>query len=77
MCLSGRCGHCQSFASEYKQLAKALKGFIKVGAVDASEHQSLGGRYGVRGFPTVKILGKDKQKPADYQGEEMSARSCE
>ena len=28
---------------------------MKVGAVDADQHQSLGGRYGVRGFPTIKV----------------------
>ena len=71
MCLQSlqcRCGHCQSFASEYKKAAKALKGFVKVGAVDANEHQSLGGHYGVKGFPTVKIFGANKQSPSDYQG---------
>ena len=39
-----------------------------MGAVDADEHQSLGGQYGVRGFPTIKIFGADKKKPIDYQG---------
>lgn len=83
MCIhTYRCGHCQAFTPEYKRLAKALKGFIKVGAVDANEHQSLGGRYGVRGFPTVKIFGSNKQNPSDYQGKVgkyfvgNSCRSC-
>lgn len=31
-------------------------------------HQSVGGPYNVRGFPTIKIFGADKQKPADYNG---------
>ena len=39
-----------------------------MGAVDASEHQSLGGRYGVSGFPTIKIFGANKNKPKDYAG---------
>ena len=63
-----RCGHCQQFAPEYKKLASAVKGFFHVGAVDASEHQSLGGRFGVQGFPTVKIFGLNKNKPEDYKG---------
>lgn len=42
---------------------------IKVGAVNSDEHQSLGGRYGVRGFPTIKIFGDNKNKPADYNGQ--------
>lgn len=41
---------------------------MKVGAVNADEHKSLGGKYGVRGFPTIKIFGADKQKPEDYNG---------
>jgi len=62
------CGHCQQFVGEYSKAAKALKGVIKVGAVNADEHKSLGGRFGVRGFPTVKIFGHNKNKPEDYNG---------
>ena len=39
-----------------------------MGAVDASEHQSLGGQYGVQGFPSIKIFGQNKNKPEDYNG---------
>lgn len=45
-----------------------VQGIVKVGAVDADQHNSLGGQYGVRGFPTIKIFGANKQKPEDYQG---------
>lgn len=45
-----------------------LQGIVKVGAVDADQHNSLGGQYGVRGFPTIKIFGANKNKPEDYQG---------
>ena len=62
------CGHCKALTPEWKKAASALKGVVKVGAVDADEHQSLGGQYGVRGFPTIKIFGLDKNKPEDYQG---------
>lgn len=37
-------------------------------AVDADQHKSLGGQYGVRGFPTIKIFGVNKNSPEDYQG---------
>ncbi|XP_054287575.1 protein disulfide-isomerase A6-like [Macrosteles quadrilineatus] len=59
------CGHCQQFVGEYSKAAKALKGVVKVGAVNADD---LGGRFGVRGFPTVKIFGANKNKPEDYSG---------
>ncbi len=67
-----RCGHCQQFAPEYKKLAAAVKGFFHVGAVDASEHQSLGARFGVQGFPAIKIFGQNKNKPEDYNGMYMA-----
>lgn len=47
----------------------SLQDVVKVGAVDADKHQSLGGQYGVQGFPTIKIFGANKNKPEDYQGE--------
>lgn len=62
------CGHCKSLAPEWKKAAKALKGIVNVGAVDANEHQSIGGQYGVKGFPTIKVFGLDKNKPTDFQG---------
>lgn len=39
-----------------------------MGAVNVDEHKSLGGQYGVKGFPTVKIFGANKNKPDDYNG---------
>uniref|UniRef100_A0A7N6A2Z5 Protein disulfide-isomerase A6 n=1 Tax=Anabas testudineus TaxID=64144 RepID=A0A7N6A2Z5_ANATE len=62
------CGHCQNLAPEWKKAATALKGIVKVGAVDADQHKSLGGQYSVRGFPTIKIFGANKNKPEEYQG---------
>uniref|UniRef100_A0A3Q3VP97 Protein disulfide-isomerase A6 n=1 Tax=Mola mola TaxID=94237 RepID=A0A3Q3VP97_MOLML len=62
------CGHCRNLAPDWKNAATALKGIVKVGAVDADQHKSLGGQYGVRGFPTIKIFGANKNKPEEYQG---------
>ncbi|CAG0890484.1 unnamed protein product [Darwinula stevensoni] len=62
------CGHCQSLAPEYQKAATALKGVVKVGAVDAAEHTGLGGQYQVQGFPTIKIFHGKGQKPTDFQG---------
>ncbi|TGZ56972.1 protein disulfide-isomerase A6 homolog [Temnothorax longispinosus] len=66
------CGHCKQLLPEYDKAATALKGVVKVGAVNADEHKSLGGKYGVRGFPTIKIFGLDK-KPEDYNGPRSAA----
>lgn len=37
--ITKRCGHCKSLAPEWDKAAKALKGIIKVGAVDMTVHQ--------------------------------------
>jgi len=62
------CGHCQRLVPDYTKAAKALKGVVKVGSVNADEHRSLGTQYGVQGFPTIKIFGLNKNKPEDYNG---------
>lgn len=62
------CGHCKGLVPEYKKAATALKGVVKVGAVDADQHKSLGGQFGVQGFPTIKIFGANKRSPSDYNG---------
>lgn len=66
------CGHCQQLTPEYDKAATALKGIVKVGAVNADEHKSLGSKYGVRGYPTIKIFGLDK-KPEEYNGPRNAA----
>ncbi|KAI8438085.1 hypothetical protein MSG28_010727 [Choristoneura fumiferana] len=61
------CGHCKNLVPEYQKAAKALKGIIKVGAVDADNHQALAKKYGVSGYPTLKIFTGSKHTP--YQGQ--------
>ena len=41
-------------------------------AVDATQAESLAGKYQVQGFPTIKVFGKDKKSPTDYQGQRTS-----
>lgn len=41
---------------------------MKIAAVNADEHQSLGGQYQIQGFPTIKVFGANKNSPSDYQG---------
>jgi protein disulfide-isomerase A6 len=66
------CGHCKSLAPEYEKAASALKGVVKVVAVDATVSPSLQSKYGVEGFPSIKIFGQDKKKPVDYNGARTS-----
>ncbi|XP_077408848.1 protein disulfide-isomerase A6 isoform X1 [Vanacampus margaritifer] len=62
------CGHCQKLTPDWKKAATALKGIVKIGAVDADQHKSLGSQYGIAGFPTIKIFGANKNKAEQYQG---------
>ncbi|XP_041360627.1 protein disulfide-isomerase A6 homolog [Gigantopelta aegis] len=66
------CGHCKALEPEWKKAATILKGIVRVAAVNADEHKSLGGQFGVQGFPTIKIFSKNKKAPKDYQGPRTS-----
>ena len=45
-----------------------FQGIVNIAAVDADTHRDVGGKYGVQGFPTIKIFGANKNSPSDYQG---------
>jgi len=63
------CGHCQALAPEWEKAAKALKGVVRLAAVDADgAGNSIGSQYGVGGFPTIKVFGANKKDPSDYDG---------
>jgi len=69
------CGHCQRLHPEYDKAAESLGGVVNIGRVNCDDEKDLAMRYGIKGFPTIKIFnaGKEyKQSPDDYQ----SARSA-
>ncbi len=67
-CLAG-CGHCKSLAPEWSKAATQLKGSVRVGAIDCDVAKELAQKYGVKGFPTIKLFGEDKTAPPqDYSG---------
>jgi protein disulfide-isomerase A6 len=68
------CGHCKNLAPEWEQAATQLKGSVKLGAVDATVHSGLGQKYGVKGYPTIKIFPAGKKgKAKDYNGPREAA----
>merc|ERR1719272_17874 len=63
------CGHCKAIFPKWEKAATATKGIVTMAKVDADAHKSLGGKYGVKGFPTIKVFAHDKKKPTDFQGQ--------
>ncbi|KAH6663227.1 hypothetical protein B0J14DRAFT_609596 [Halenospora varia] len=68
------CGHCKNLQPAYEKAAQSLAGLAKVAAVDCDEeaNKPFCGKFGVQGFPTLKIIkpGKTPGKPIveDYNG---------
>ncbi|XP_003384600.1 PREDICTED: protein disulfide isomerase-like 2-1 [Amphimedon queenslandica] len=64
------CGHCKRLAPEYEKLGAAYEGSndVVIAKVDADADRTLGGRFGVRGFPTLKFFPKGSTTPEDYNG---------
>ncbi|CAG5180907.1 uncharacterized protein ALTATR162_LOCUS9497 [Alternaria atra] len=65
------CGHCKNLAPVYEELATVFQHAgdkVSVAKVDADQHKSLGKRFGVSGFPTLKWFDGKSDKPTDYSG---------
>ena len=63
------CGHCKSMAPAYTELAQHFKtqtgnNAVAIGKVDATVHNELATKYGVQGFPTLKLFVNGE--PIDY-----------
>lgn len=65
------CGHCKRMVPAYEELAAKFSedAEVVIAKIDASEHRDVGGRYGVRGFPTIKLFTKsDKSGNLQFSG---------
>jgi protein disulfide-isomerase-like protein len=65
------CGHCKNLAPVYEELATVFdfaSDKVSVAKVDADAEKSLGKRFGVQGFPTLKWFDGKSEKPEDYNG---------
>jgi protein disulfide-isomerase A1 len=61
------CGHCKNLQPAYDAAAKELAGKgLPLAKIDADAHKAAAGKYGVRGFPTIKYFASGK--PIDYSG---------
>ncbi|CAK7199122.1 Protein disulfide-isomerase erp38 [Sporothrix eucalyptigena] len=64
------CGHCKNLAPVYEDLAQvfSFSDGVQIAKVDADAEKSLGKRFGVQGFPTLKFFDGKSAEPVDYQG---------
>eukprot|EP00284_Hemiselmis_tepida_P017695 CAMPEP_0174927628 /NCGR_PEP_ID=MMETSP1355-20121228/19415_1 /TAXON_ID=464990 /ORGANISM="Hemiselmis tepida, Strain CCMP443" /LENGTH=394 /DNA_ID=CAMNT_0016173745 /DNA_START=26 /DNA_END=1206 /DNA_ORIENTATION=+ len=66
---SNSCATCKSFVKDYNELAKQLKGIVKVAAVDCDAHKKICDDYGVSSHPTLKVIPPGGFGTQDYAGE--------
>jgi protein disulfide-isomerase A1 len=61
------CGHCKKLAPEYEKAVQDLGGLVKLAKVDCTVNEDICNRFGVRGYPTIKIF--HDQVPSEYTGD--------
>ena len=64
-----RCGHCKRLAPEYESAATELSldnPPVPLAKVDATVETSLANRFGINGYPTLKVF--HQGTPYDYEG---------
>ncbi|RKF72813.1 Protein disulfide-isomerase tigA [Golovinomyces cichoracearum] len=65
------CGHCKALAPDWEKLAQDFafaQDKIVIAKVDAQAEKSLGSRFGIQGFPTIKFFDGKSETPEDYNG---------
>jgi protein disulfide-isomerase A6 len=65
------CGHCKNLAPVWEQLAADFafaEKDLTIAKVDADAEKSLGKKFGIQGFPTIKYFDGKSQTPEDYSG---------
>ena len=64
------CGHCKKLAPVYEELGEAFakSDAVQIAKVDADAEKTLGKRFGVQGFPTLKWFDGKSEEPTEYEG---------
>ncbi|KHJ46223.1 protein disulfide-isomerase domain protein [Trichuris suis] len=65
------CGHCKNLAPHWQSAATQLKGRVKVAAIDATVNTVMAQRFGIQGFPTIKMFpsgAKSLDDAVEYTG---------
>ncbi|KAL1887234.1 Protein disulfide-isomerase erp38, partial [Ceratocystis pirilliformis] len=65
------CGHCKTLAPVYEELAAGYEHAddkVQIAKVDADAERTLGKRFGIQGFPTLKWFDGVSDTPHEYSG---------
>lgn len=64
------CGHCKKLAPDYEKVAEtfAKEQNVVVAKLDADKYRTIGEKYDVKGFPTIKFFKAGSTQPVDYNG---------
>jgi protein disulfide-isomerase A6 len=66
------CGHCKSLTPHWDRLSEMVKDEgIKIAKIDCDSNKNIGSRFGVNGFPSIKLMPygkKDMSTVKDYSG---------
>lgn len=73
------CGHCQQLKPVYAELANKMRGTMAFGAADCTNARALCGRYGVQGYPTLRVFPKnaDGSRSSKFSGSRKDADTME
>uniref|UniRef100_A0A673ZJS6 protein disulfide-isomerase n=1 Tax=Salmo trutta TaxID=8032 RepID=A0A673ZJS6_SALTR len=61
------CGHCKKLAPDFETAATRLKGTVPLAKVDCTANPDTCGRFGVTGYPTLKIF-RNGEDASSYDG---------
>lgn len=56
------CGPCKMMAPEFSKAARKLSGRARLVKVNTQKHQSTGGRYRIKGIPTMVAFERGKER---------------
>uniref|UniRef100_A0A673X6V7 DnaJ homolog subfamily C member 10 n=1 Tax=Salmo trutta TaxID=8032 RepID=A0A673X6V7_SALTR len=61
------CGPCQALLPEWRRMARAVNGMIKVGTIDCQKHHSFCQGEGVRAYPEIRLYPQNANRRDVYQ----------
>jgi thioredoxin 1 len=70
------CGPCKAMAPALEQVAREMKGKVKVVKLDVDQNPAVTGKYGIRAMPTL-LLFKNGKVAAQHVGALVQKRRLE